>query len=370
MANQDSNNFWQRLPKPIIGLAPMDGITDYAFREIVSRHGKPDVMYTEFVNVEGLCHNAPQMLRAFYYSKNQRPIVAQLFGKDPGSFYEATMLVCELGFDGVDINMGCPAKNVAGHGSGAALIDKPDLALEIIISVKAAIDDYLNGKTLDDCPHLSSKVKARVQAIKKRFKLSKIKMQIPVSIKTRLGVNENQIVRWIQNLLKVKLACIAIHGRTLKQGYQGQADWLSIKEAVLTRDNTQDDLYSEERTLILGNGDLLSLKKALDTVKIYLVDGALIGRASLGNPQIFAKNSHGLANEVSQNLNMAQVALEHAQIFEEIYSQEEQYKFWPMRKHLASYIKGFPDASRIRAELVQTNSSAEVAKILKAHGLL
>ena len=143
-------NFWKKVlreRKMILGLSPMDGVTDAAFRWMVARYGKPDVMYTEFVNVEGLMRGrAEKLLPAFFYHKIERPIVAQLFGKGPEEFYRAAVLVGELGFDGVDINMGCPAKNVAQKGMGAGLIETPQLAQKIVRQVKRAVKDWSEGK--------------------------------------------------------------------------------------------------------------------------------------------------------------------------------------------------------------------------------
>src|SRR3989344_7862531 len=168
---QGENNFWKLLKKPIIGLAPMDGVTDAAMRFIVNKYGNPDVMFTEFTNVEGIRHAVKtnkwspehRLARNFKYDESQRPIVAQIFGKDPESFRVAAKLMVELGFDGVDINMGCPAKNVSEHGSGAALIGQPDLAGEIIKAVQQGVSESASQR--------------------------EIGTEIPVSVKTRIGVD-------------------------------------------------------------------------------------------------------------------------------------------------------------------------------------
>ena len=142
-------NFWHTLPQPIIGLAPMDGVTDAAFRHIVARHGKPDVQYTEFTDVEQIYRGTTSAWRQLHFSAIERPVVAQIYGANPERFYQAAHVICTLGFDGVDINMGCPAKNVATRGCGAALIKNPALAGEIIGAVQAGVHDWAAGQALD-----------------------------------------------------------------------------------------------------------------------------------------------------------------------------------------------------------------------------
>jgi tRNA-dihydrouridine synthase len=127
-------NFWQQIPRPIIGLSPMDGVTDASFRYITAKHGKPDVTLTEFVNIQSAMFAPDILLKDFTYSEIERPIAAQIYGKSPELFYKVAHIVGELGFDGLDINMGCPAKKVAAAGCGAALIRTPDLAREIMRS--------------------------------------------------------------------------------------------------------------------------------------------------------------------------------------------------------------------------------------------
>src|SRR5215510_8359391 len=142
-------NFWKGLPTPIIGLAPMDGVTDAAFRHTVAIHGKPDISFTEFTHVHDVCRGPEFLLESLLYGEVERPIIAQLYGKDPALFYQAAHVVCELGFDGLDINMGCPSRNVASSGSGAGLIRTPDLAHEIMRAARQGIVDWTAGQTLE-----------------------------------------------------------------------------------------------------------------------------------------------------------------------------------------------------------------------------
>jgi nifR3 family TIM-barrel protein len=334
----------QTMKKYVIGMAPMDGVTDAAFRRIVAKYGKPDVIYTEFTPAEGICAGAEKTLDPFIYGNSERPVIAQLFGFRPEAFYKAAFAVCELGFDGIDINMGCPAKNVAPKGAGAGLIRNPPLAAEIILKVKQASEDWSEGEKISSV----GLPDAILEKIKKMNRGKKIKRRkIPVSVKTRIGYEKNIITEWIQNLLETKPAAIAIHGRTFKQMYGGPADWESIKKAA--------DLARGSGTKIFGNGDIKDLADAKRKIKDSGADGALIGRAVLGNPWIFQAKEPGLSEKFA-------VALEHAEAFAELFGLR---KFSAMRKHLGWYCRGFSGAAETRQKLMQTNSPAEVAEILK-----
>src|SRR5437867_11382025 len=157
-------SFWHHIPQPIIGLSPMDGVTDPAFRFIVARHGKPDVQVTEFSNVDEVCHGGEAAWQQLQYAEIERPIVAQIYGADPDKFYQVAQVACELGFDGVDINMGCPSKNVSARGCGAALIRNPPLAREIIQSVHAGVTDWAAGHRIESIglrPRVVERVRVR-----------------------------------------------------------------------------------------------------------------------------------------------------------------------------------------------------------------
>ncbi len=303
-------NFWKTLSKPIVGLSPMDGVTDAAMRYITAKYGKPDVIFTEFVSADGIKHGAKRLLRDFKFDEIERPVVAQLFGGNPESFFEVAKLIVKMGFDGIDINMGCPAKKVAGRGEGAGLIKSPALAAEIIEAVKKGVD----GK-------------------------------IPVSVKTRIGYDQPD-PNWWKFLAKQDVAAVSMHGRTFKQLYQGKADWEALSEAA--------KVVRSEKTLFLGNGDVESVVEAKEKAKKYGVDGVLIGRAAQGNPWVF------VGKEATREERL-KVALEHARKFEEIFPED---RFFIMRKHLAWYARGFDGASELRQKLVQTNSADEVERAI------
>ncbi len=350
--------FWEQLPKPIIGLSPMDGVTDQPFRFITKKYGRPDVVITEFTAASGLARNAIKLLRDFTYDESQRPIVAQIFGNEPEAFYVTALMVCALGFDGLDINMGCPAKNVSQSGSGAALILTPKLAQELIAACQRGIQDWYDGYDLQKLPvkqAMKDEILRLHSALPEEYKQRRL---IPLSVKTRIGYDKSVVEEWIPTLLEMEPAAISLHGRTLKQLYSGQADWDEIGKAA--------ELTHQTETLILGNGDILDADTLFSRVEQTGVDGALIGRATNGNPwalraMVARRNQESLPPEPTSD-EIFSTVLEHCRIFD---AQEHDHGFMPMRKHLAWYIKGFPNASDYRTALVLSNSTEEVATVLE-----
>ncbi|MDD2274481.1 MAG: tRNA-dihydrouridine synthase [Candidatus Pacebacteria bacterium] len=304
------SNFWKKLKKPIIVAAPMSGVTDDAFRLMLLKYGRPDVFWTEFVSVEGLFSKGREScLEVLKFSPKEHPIVAQVFGSDPSYFKKAASEIEELGFDGIDINMGCPDRAIEKKGSGAALIKDVELAKEII------------------------------RATKKGTK-------IPVSVKTRLGYNENQINEWIVPLLKEKVAVLTIHFRTRKELYRYPAQWELAKEIVKLR-----DLYAPE-TLIIGNGDVKSLKEAQKLAKENNLDGIMIGRATMGNPWFFSNKSP----DTKERLN---AIIEHIEIV------NDPKRFSQMKKHFHAYTKGFNGAKELRDSIMEAKNYSEVKKLIE-----
>lgn len=362
---------WEHLPYPIIGLSPMDGVTDQPFRNMAKKIGNPDIVMTEFTSAEGVSHNALRLLEDFFYDETQRPAIAQIFGKEPRAFYITAVILGYLGFDGIDINMGCPAKSVEQHGAGAALIRTPELAKEIFRSTQAGMTDWANGLTLDDIPELKEKTRHAVLA---RHTLlpdwAKVRRLLPVSIKTRIGYDLIVIQDWINHLLEVEPAAITVHGRTLKQLYGGQANWEAIAAAVQTAKGSG--------TKILGNGDITTIGQFYQNVVTSGVDGALIGRATFGDPwflrDLLEFRSHHptelaiipKAHDTPRSMiswdERIETIIEHTKLYEETFPESN---FMPMRKHLGWYVKGFPGASDLRSNLVRANSAAEVEQLLR-----
>ncbi len=361
-------NFWQEIlakKRMILALSPMDGVSDYPFRAMTKKYGQPDVIFTEFASVEGVCRSrSTKILDHFDFDESQRPLVAQIFGKTPAYFKQAAILLCELGVDGIDINMGCPAPTVANHGSGAAIIKNPSLAKELIRVVQEGIEEWRNGLCLEDCQDLSKQAIQAVKDKKKKFALSDVdRLKIPaVSVKTRIGFDYEEIETWLPHLLEMRLAAISLHGRTLKQGYSGEADWSAIGRAAALVKKTDPSV------VFLGNGDVKDYEEAQTKVAQYGVDGVLIGRASYGQPFIFLPTAE--KNKLLKEKNIFEIALEHARLYEKTYPSSEDYKFLPMRKHLAWYTKGIAQAALVRSELVRAENAQIVAEILQKHQLI
>lgn len=361
-------NFWQDILAKkgmILALAPMDGVSDYPFRAINKKYGGPDVVFSEFANVEGICRSSSsRILDHFDFDEKQRYFVAQLFGKTPKFFKQAAVLLAELGADGIDINMGCPAPTVANHGSGAAIIKNPELAREIIRSVQEGVQEWRNGLKLEDCPDISAKMLQAVKDKKQQFVLAETdRSKYPlISVKTRMGYHEEEIITWLPNLIDMNLAAISLHGRTLKQGYSGKADWQVIAKAAKMVHQ------SDPNIVFLGNGDIASYEEAKQKVADYQVDGVLIGRASFGKPFVFLPEEE--REKFLEDGRIFAVALEHAKLYERTYPADQGYNFLPMRKHLAWYIKGVNEAATIRAELVRSNNSLQVQQILEKYNLI
>ncbi len=336
-----NRGFWDTLPTPIIGLAPMDGVTDAAMRHITKKYGHPAVMFTEFTSAEGVIRGALRLMKDFAYDESQRPIVAQIFGSDPKAFYQTAIVVAYLGFDGVDINMGCPAKSVEERGAGAALINNPRLAGQIIKATQKGLKDFAAGISLETAgvhPDITTYIKGLNRPVENKL--------LPLSVKTRIGVDTPVTESWIAHLLKFDLANISLHGRTLKQLYSGEADWDEIAKAA--------KLVKGTGTTLLGNGDVKDMADAREKIKKYDVDGILFGRAAFGNPWVFKGKNTTPKTKLK-------VAAEHALKHEEFFGPDY---FLPMRKHLAWYSHGFPNASDLRQKLVLSQSASEVASIL------
>lgn len=327
----------------IVALSPMDGCTDEAFRLVQSEIAKPDVVFTEFVSAEGLSRGGVKLYDQLLFSEIEHPIVGQIFGKDPESFYKSAVVLCHLGFDGVDINMGCPARTVTQHGSGAALIGNPKLASQIITSVQNAVADWFSGKVSVSDLGLNSKTLAVINrnlrysgldkpdSVKKDFKPT-------VSVKTRLGITVPVTESWISHLLEHRLDFISLHGRTLKQGYSGSADWSEIVKAAKLAGSTD--------TLLWGNGDLQTRQQGTVACEKYGVDGVLIGRAALGNPWLFA-------DKVPTNEEKFRTMVMHATYFQKIFPHR---LFDSLRKNFLLYTSGHPHAKDLRIKLVHLNN--------------
>jgi nifR3 family TIM-barrel protein len=313
-------NFWKTLKKPILIQAPMEDVTDTVFRQIIARCGKPDVFFTEFTNVEGLCSRGRDKVgKRLIFTKSERPIVAQIWGRTPEKFFEAAKLIKQLGFDGIDINMGCPQKNVIKKGACGALINNPNLAKQIIQAVRKGA-----GK-------------------------------LPISVKTRIGVKNTQTEEWISFLLKMDLDAIIIHGRTVVEMSDFPTHWDEVGKAVKLRN------LKKSKTLIIGNGDVKSLKDAMEKYQKYQVDGVMIGRGIFDNPWIFNKDIDPTKISHEEKIKLL---IEHLTLFDKTWGKTKNFSM--MKKYYKIYISGRADAKEIRMRLMEFKKAKETLKFLKS----
>jgi tRNA-dihydrouridine synthase B len=352
----------------------MDGVTDAPNRTMHGLYGHPDVILTEFTNVEGLWRGSDRIYRDFLYTPAERPVVAQIFGCRPEDFYRAAHVVCELGFDGVDINMGCPARTVANKGGGAALIRMPATARAIIRATQQGVRDWYNGQTLEDLEMDAERIARIRQMNAERVGAWGDAPQLerrllPVSVKTRLGYDSIIITDWVQDLLEFEPHVISIHGRTLSQHYKGEANWDAIAAAAA--------VVRQTPTLVFGNGDIASIYQAAQRIRTTGVNGVLIGRATFGNPWLFREREklkkllNAGINPTTEDLPVVNpgrserllMALEHARVHARLKGEDH---FVELRKHMGWYLGHFRGAKRIRNELVRINSLADVERIIQA----
>lgn len=335
----------------IVGLAPMDGYTDEPARLVQTKIARADVMFTEFVSAEGLSRGSVKLFDPLLYQKEEKPIIAQLFGKDPESFYKASIICFELGFDGVDINMGCPSKRVANHGGGAALIGKPILAEILIDQVLKARDEWATNKVSIDELNLEKKSMTAFNKCKKYAGVDKVdkKNKPTVSVKTRLGIDSDISIDWITRLAKKPIDILTLHGRTLKQGYAGKADWSAIEKSCKIAKEVNPKL------IFWGNGDVGNRTEAKEYIKKYGVDGALIGRNSVGNPWVFEEKERNI--DITEKYKALML---HAQIFTDVFPKRS---LEHLRAKLLAYTKNFRKAKQIRKKLVRVVNIADLEKL-------
>ncbi len=303
-------------------MAPMADVTDAAFRALVAARGAPDVFWTEFVSADGLYHTREikkvpdeenPLMRDLKKSPAERPIVAQVFSSDPDMIAYAAALIEKLGFDGIDINMGCPDASVEKQGCGSAMIRTPEIAQAVIHAAKRA-----SG--------------------------------LPVSVKTRVGYHKETLDEWLPTLLKAAPAAITLHLRTRKDLSLVPADWNLMKKAVEIRDAVDPEV------LLIGNGDVSDLEDAKAKVAASGCDGAMLGRALFGNPWVFAGRK---ADDVPREEKFSAL-MELAYAFEKLSPPKN---FSILKKHIKAFVIGFEGAAPLRAQLMEAENAAELAGV-------
>ncbi|MBP9710891.1 MAG: tRNA-dihydrouridine synthase [Candidatus Pacebacteria bacterium] len=342
-------NFWETLPRPFFVLAPLANVTDAAFRRVIAKYSKPagpHVMYTEFVAADGLVRATEEgkakLMRDLVFSEAERPIVAQFFTANPEHMEKAAALARELGFDGVDINMGCPDRSIEKQGAGAKLILNPTLARELVAAAKRGAGD------------------------------------LPVSVKTRLGYNKDILDEWLPEILKAEPVVLILHARTRKEMSKVDAHWDRVKRAVEIR----NELGS--KTLIVGNGDVKNLDDARQKAAESGADGIMLGRAIFGTPWLFNPASElappsssigkvlgspvlpesGQSGQtISSTATRLRVAIEHTKLFEELLGDIKNFAI--MKKHFKAYVEGFHGAKELRVQLMEAKNADEVETIVE-----
>ncbi len=312
------NNFWNELPKPFFALAPMEAVTDIVFRHVIATAAKPDIFFTEFVNASSFCskkgiHSTKGRLR---FSVEEKPIIAQIWGNKPDEFSKMSHSLAEMGFSGIDINMGCPDKSVIKTGSGSALIKTPEIASELIRAAKTG--------------------------------------GLPVSVKTRLGdVKQDEWHDWIKFLLEQDIVNLTIHLRTRKEMSKVGAHYELIPEIKNLRDEISPN------TLLTINGDISDHQHGEELVKQYGVDGIMIGRGIFHNPYAFEseKKEHDKL-ELIRLLNL------HLDLFDKYSTNESPLKFDPLKRFFKIYIHGFSGANKLRDRLMHATNTNEVRNII------
>lgn len=324
-------NFWQNIQTPNFSLAPMEDVTDTSFREVVLRsmqEGKLHLLYSEFTSVEGMCHpighdkvkhrlRINESEKVLLKEKNVK-LIAQIWGKDPEKYYKTAQYISnETDFDGIDINMGCPVKNVVKNGCCSALITQPELAKEIVLATREG-------------------------------------SKLPVSVKTRIGFKEVVTESWISHLLALPIDALAIHGRIQKQMSDGVANWDEIAKAVQLRNKLAPHIK------IIGNGDVDSYEDGLQKVNQYGVDGVMVGRGIFKNPWFFSPNKVN----VSMDEKLA-LLLEHTRIFNESWGNDKNFAI--LRRFFKIYTNEFKGASALRNALMSTTNIEEVNDAIANH---
>jgi tRNA-dihydrouridine synthase len=311
----------RNLPRPFFVLAPMDDVTDTVFRQVVADCARPDLFFTEFVNVDGLqSEGRPRVIKKLQVdSEKEQPLIAQVWGKNPDNFRKTAAELVEMGFIGIDINMGCPQKVVTGNGCCSALINNRELALEII----KATQEGTAGR-------------------------------VPVSVKTRLGWNSIDYT-WHELLLQQNLAMLTIHGRTRSEMSAVPAHWDAINEVRKLRDKLAPN------TLVVGNGDVMDHRQGLALAEKYQLDGIMIGRGIFQDPYAFAEESPWPKQTKEQKVALYQ---KHVQLFADTWQHGER-RVPMLNKFCKIYINGFDGAKELREQLMACESTGELLKILQ-----
>lgn len=326
MKQIEINNIYDKLPKPFFVLAPMDDVTDIVFRQIVAECAPPDLFFTEFVNVDGLqSPGREKLLPKLRLGDNEGvkgsgkyQIIAQIWGKNPVNFLKTAKEIKVMGYDGVDINMGCPDKTVVKNGCCSALINNRQLAKGIILACQNATED-----------------------------------PFPTSVKTRVGFTTIDL-SWIEFLLSLKLNALTIHLRTAKEMSKVPAHWELMEQIVQMRDSISPI------TKLIGNGDIASYSQGMKYAEEFGLDGVMIGRGIFNDPFIFSSKSQWQDQEKQARVKLYK---RHIELFAKTWQNQER-KVPTLNKFCKIYIQNFNGAKELRERLMQAKTTDSLTEIL------
>ena len=309
------------MPRPFLILAPMYHVTDTVFRQIIADCAPPDVFITEFVNVDGLqSPGRSKLLPYLYLEKTKIPVWAQIWGKKPDNYLQVARDLAEAGFAGIDINMGCPDKTVLKNNTCSALI-KPanrSLAAEIIAATRSGAGS------------------------------------LPVSVKTRLGFAEDDL-SWHEFLLRQNIDCLSVHARTVSEMSRVPARWQKVGEIKALAEKIAPS------TKIVGNGDIVSRRQALELCRLHGWDGAMIGRGVFEDPFLFAEESHWPEMPALERIDLYR---RHIELFQRTYKLGER-RFDPLKKFMKVYLSGFECAGLLRTRIANCRTAADALEVLE-----
>lgn len=308
-------NLLDKLPKPFFALAPLDDVSDTVFRRVIAGCAKPDLVFTEFTNVDALCSAGRKAtLRRLDFDKSEQPIIAQIWGKTPGNFKKTAEECSDMGFSGVDLNMGCPIKHVVKNGCCSALINDREKAKTIIDSTKSGL-----GKNMS------------------------------FSIKTRVGFKEVDL-SWLEFLLKQDLDMLIVHLRTVKEMSRVPARWELMPKIKDLRDKISP------HTKLVGNGDVMSYKQGLELARETGIDGIMIGRGVFHDPFVFSENSPWSEYPKSKKISLYK---KHVKLFMDTYPGNSR-PIVILNKFCKIYISGFDGAKELREKLMNCTDAEEL----------
>ena len=313
---------WDTIKKPFSALAPMEDVTDTVFRRLLASWGAPDVFFTEFVNVDGMCSpGRDAVIHRLQHTDVEKPLIAQIWGLRPKNFEIAARDISAMGFDGIDLNMGCPVKKIIKTGACSALIENPSLADEMIAATREGAGD------------------------------------LPVSVKTRIGFKKRKTVEWSHFLLEHNLSALTVHGRITSEMSDVPADWEEIRKVVELRNTMQMP------TLIIGNGDVDRPEQLREFPSRYGVDGVMVGRGIFHNPYLFRAGDFDCLSFTEK----ASLLREHITLYRQVWGNGSNFNV--IKKFVKVYIRGFSGAAHLRAELMETTGYDELLALLEVQPL-